>query len=95
MAGTANAASTAVADKGRTIRTRRKSAKKPDEGAEIVMVFLLGAEPPGGLELVRPAKPIDGSSLPIFLGSAISAAFIARLIKGCRVDAVPVISFQG
>jgi hypothetical protein len=47
------------------------------------------------VELVRPAKPIDGSSLPIFLGSAISAAFIARLIKGCRVDAVPVISFQG
>jgi hypothetical protein len=46
------------------------------------------------VELVRPAKPIDGSSLPIFLGSAISAAFIARLIKGCRVDAVPAISFQ-
>jgi hypothetical protein len=27
-----------------------------------------------------------GSSLPIAAGSAISAAFIARLIKGCRVD---------
>jgi large subunit ribosomal protein L35 len=27
-----------------------------------------------------------GSSLPITLCSAISAAFIARLIKGCRVD---------
>jgi hypothetical protein len=25
--------------------------------------------------------------LPIWLGSAISAAFIARLIKGCRGDA--------
>jgi hypothetical protein len=28
-----------------------------------------------------------GSSLPIQPGSAISANFIARLIKGCRVDA--------
>jgi hypothetical protein len=28
-----------------------------------------------------------GSSLPIQLCSAISADFIARLIKGCRVDA--------
>src|SRR3979490_2624693 len=27
-----------------------------------------------------------GSSLPTALGSAISATFIARLIKGCRVD---------
>ena len=27
-----------------------------------------------------------GSSLPIWLGSAISATFIARLIKGCRGD---------
>jgi hypothetical protein len=27
-----------------------------------------------------------GSSLPIRLGSAISANFIARLIKGCRGD---------
>jgi large subunit ribosomal protein L35 len=32
-------------------------------------------------------KPLNGSSLPILPGSAISAAFIARLIKGCRVDA--------
>jgi hypothetical protein len=29
---------------------------------------------------------LDGSALPIWLGSAISATFIARLIKGCRVD---------
>jgi hypothetical protein len=29
----------------------------------------------------------DGSSLPISLSSAISPDFIARLIKGCRVDA--------
>jgi hypothetical protein len=28
----------------------------------------------------------DGSSLPKWTCSAISAAFIARLIKGCRVD---------
>jgi large subunit ribosomal protein L35 len=31
-------------------------------------------------------KPCRGSSLPILPGSAISATFIARLIKGCRVD---------
>jgi hypothetical protein len=29
---------------------------------------------------------MHGSALPILFGSAISAAFIARLIKGCRVD---------
>jgi ADP-ribosylglycohydrolase len=32
-------------------------------------------------------KRFHGSSLPISAGSAISAAFIARLIKGCRGDA--------
>jgi hypothetical protein len=38
-------------------------------------------------EPVRLIKGFHGSSLPIWLGSAISANFIARLIKGCRVDA--------
>src|ERR1700692_787645 len=33
----------------------------------------------------RPFR-LQGSSLPITLCSAISATFIARLIKGCRVD---------
>src|ERR1700692_588195 len=33
----------------------------------------------------RPFR-LQGSSLPITLCSAISASFIARLIKGCRVD---------
>jgi hypothetical protein len=58
VAGTANAASTAAAHNGRTIRTRRKSAKKPDERAEIVMVFLLGAEPQGGGNWVVPRSPL-------------------------------------
>jgi hypothetical protein len=39
------------------------------------------------VELVGQAKAPGGSSLPIRVGSAISAAFIARLIKGCRGDA--------
>jgi hypothetical protein len=38
-------------------------------------------------EPIRRIKGFQGSSLPIWLGSAISANFIARLIKGCRVDA--------
>jgi large subunit ribosomal protein L35 len=41
------------------------------------------ADPPVKTILFR----LPCSSLPIWLGSAISATFIARLIKGCRVDA--------
>jgi hypothetical protein len=33
------------------------------------------------------AAPVCGSSLPFRRSSAISRSFIARLIKGCRVDA--------
>jgi large subunit ribosomal protein L35 len=40
----------------------------------------------GWRQIVRHNSWLDGSSLPICLGSAISAAFIARLIKGCRGD---------
>jgi hypothetical protein len=36
---------------------------------------------------------LRGSSLPSRAGSAISPDFIARLIKGCRVDAVPIVAF--
>jgi hypothetical protein len=37
--------------------------------------------------MIRRAIRFHGSSLPIRPGSAISANFIARLIKGCRGDA--------
>jgi hypothetical protein len=37
-------------------------------------------------QVIRRKSRFRGSSLPISLGSAISATFIARLIKGCRVD---------
>jgi hypothetical protein len=37
--------------------------------------------------MIRRAIRFRGSSLPIRPGSAISANFIARLIKGCRGDA--------
>ena len=36
---------------------------------------------------IRRAIRFAGSSLPSGLSSAISRSFIARLIKGCRVDA--------
>jgi large subunit ribosomal protein L35 len=38
-------------------------------------------------EIIGRMTGFRGSSLPIASCSAISAAFIARLIKGCRVDA--------
>jgi hypothetical protein len=37
--------------------------------------------------LLSGASPVCGSSLPFRPSSAISRPFIARLIKGCRVDA--------
>src|SRR5712671_6375065 len=46
-------------------------------------------------EPIRRIKGFHGSSLPIWLRSAISANFIARLIKGCRVDARAGCSISG
>jgi hypothetical protein len=37
-------------------------------------------------QVIRQGLPFHGSSLPIRFRSAISPPFIARLIKGCRVD---------
>jgi hypothetical protein len=46
--------------------------------------FFLFFAVPLGREPIRRTRQFDGSSLPIVLRSAISANFIARLIKGCR-----------
>jgi hypothetical protein len=44
--------------------------------------------------MIRPIAWFQGSPLPIVVCSAISAAFVARLIKGCRGDdPCEVISF--
>jgi len=56
--------------------------------SELVMVLLSGIgvgehQPFGG---DQPDVKFPGSPLPIAGRSAISAAFIARLIKGCRGD---------
>jgi hypothetical protein len=60
-----------------------KSANKAIDRAEIVIFRpILG----GGYWLSA-AAPARGSSLPFGFSSAISPTFIARLIKGCRVDA--------
>jgi hypothetical protein len=47
--------------------------------------FLLRADGVSHLRLGSRAR-FGGSSLPIPTSSAISPSFIARLIKGCRVD---------
>jgi hypothetical protein len=40
-----------------------------------------------------PQRPPPVHRLPLARSSVISPPFIARLIKGCRVDAVPIVSF--
>jgi hypothetical protein len=62
-----------------------KWAKRATARAEIV-IFSLFSAAAAWRQVIRRESRFRGSSLPISLGSAISATFIARLIKGCRVD---------
>jgi hypothetical protein len=64
-------------------RPIRGSAKRAGNRAEIV-IFSLIRWVKTTFRLSRESKTYAGSSLPISSSSAISAAFIARLIKGCR-----------
>jgi hypothetical protein len=84
--GAAAAARTAAATIHRKARARLKLAKKPTGWAEIVICFLFFYGAAARRQLMCQATRFHGSSLPIRLRSAISAAFIARLIKGCRGD---------
>jgi hypothetical protein len=61
-------------------------AEKIIDRAEKVIFLALDAPKNGG-HWLSAAGPGGGSSLPFRPSSAISPTFIARLIKGCRVDA--------
>jgi hypothetical protein len=67
-------------------RGRLKLAKRPIDRAETVIFSRFLTAPLAASDIGRIGR-FRGSSLPIPLGSAISPTFIARLIKGCRVDA--------
>jgi hypothetical protein len=84
LPGTANAPTTDTATIDSNARVRLKWAKKPSAWAE-AGIFSVLAEP-AREGLLAQTKPFYGSLLPIWPGSAISPTFIARLIKGCRVD---------
>jgi hypothetical protein len=82
------AARTEAANIHRTARPRPKSATTAINWAEIVILFVLHFDNAAWRrQIIRRSIGLRGSSLPIRPGSAISANFIARLIKGCRVDA--------
>jgi hypothetical protein len=55
-------------------------------GLKFAFFLPFGGPMNGGYRLSG-ASPASGSSLPFRPSSAISRPFIARLIKGCRVDA--------
>ena len=85
------AARTAAANIHRRARARPKSAKTAINWAEIVILFILLSvllfdNAAWRRPIIRRSIGLRGSSLPIRPGSAISANFIARLIKGCRGD---------
>src|SRR5258708_36771588 len=84
--GAATAARTAVVNIQDKARLGLRSAKSAIGRADILIFFPILAAAKAR-EPMRRIKGFHGSSLPIWLGSAISANFIARLIKGCRVDA--------
>jgi hypothetical protein len=74
---------TAAANIQRRARRRGKAAIDRWETVIFFPVWI------GGFmrhQVVREGLPFHGSSLPIRFRSAISPPFIARLIKGCRVD---------
>src|ERR1700688_1252844 len=77
---------TAAANIPRQTRADRKSAEKAIDRADVVMFPCFLAAPWWRQPICQTIR-FYGSSLPIPLGSAISPAFIARLIKGCRGDA--------
>jgi hypothetical protein len=77
---------TAAANIPRQTRAVRKSAEKAIDRADVVMFPCFLAAPWWRQPICQTIR-FYGSSLPIPLGSAISPAFIARLIKGCRGDA--------
>jgi hypothetical protein len=83
----ATAARSAAAKLHRYLRDALEPAEKAIDWAEkVIFPNLLHAPQSGGYWLSE-ATPVCGSSLPFHLSSAISPTFIARLIKGCRVDA--------
>jgi len=65
--------------------TRLRSAKRQLAGLNCHFVLLFD-DAACWRRMIRRAIRMRGSSLPIRPGSAISANFIARLIKGCRGD---------
>jgi hypothetical protein len=77
------AARAAVANINRKARRRPKRAKKAFDCAEMIILSCFCR---CGLRarLIRQSTQSRGSSLPSRDSSAISANFIARLIKGCR-----------
>jgi hypothetical protein len=79
-------ARTEAANIPRQAREDRKSAEVAIGRADVVMFSCLLARH-RWREPISQTIPFYGSSLPIRRGSAISPAFIARLIKGCRGDA--------
>jgi len=83
--GAATAARTAAANIQRKARMGLKSAKKAIGRADIV-IFSCFLTAPLMAPVICQTIRFHGSSLPIWLCSAISANLIARLIKGCRGD---------
>ena len=81
----ATAPKTAAAKMDRKALGRRKLVKVAIDWADMDMfsLFWLGSARHQPIRLILRFR---GSSLPIGFGSAISPDFIARLIKGCRVD---------
>ena len=81
----------AIAARAATANIQRKAragVKLADEviGDGDIVIFLLVLAALRWRSLICRTIRLRGSSLPIRPGSAISADFIARLIKGCRVD---------
>jgi hypothetical protein len=67
------------------VRIGLKSAKKAGGRSENI-IFSCFLTTPLMAQVIGQTIRFRGSSLPIWLRSAISANFIARLIKGCRGD---------
>jgi hypothetical protein len=70
----------------RSRRDRPESAKEAIDWAEKVIFANLWMSRGAAGYWLSDAARIRGSSLPFRFCSAISPTFIARLIKGCRVD---------
>jgi hypothetical protein len=77
----------AAATLHRSPRDALKSADEVNARAETVIFLAFWMRREASGYWLSTAAPVRGSSLPFCSGSGISRPFIARLIKGCRVDA--------